>query len=101
MANLLEISGEAFDRIKAAITSNVNAKSGAIQADLIESFSYNQICFVLASDQRACYVNVEKRGRGGGGEGRVGHSNLCLFFYWPGKYSTLVQRAQHFLFMKV
>ena len=70
MANLLEISGEAFDRIKAAITSNVNAKSGAIQADLIESFSYNQICFVLASDQRACYVNVEKRGRGGGG--RVG-----------------------------
>lgn len=47
MANLLEIGGEAFDRIKAAITSNVNAKLGAIRADLIESFSYNQIRFVL------------------------------------------------------
>ena len=47
MANLLEISGEAFDRIEAAITSSAKAKLGAIRADLIESFSYNQIRFVL------------------------------------------------------
>ena len=48
MANLLEIQSEDFERIKAAITSNSNAKLATIRADLNESFSYNQIRFVLA-----------------------------------------------------
>lgn len=48
MANFLEIQGEDFERIKSAITANSNAKLTTIRADLNESFSYNQIRFVLA-----------------------------------------------------
>ena len=48
MANLLEIQSEDFERMKSAITSNSNAKLATIPTDLYESFSYNQIRFVLA-----------------------------------------------------
>lgn len=48
MANLLEIQSEDFERIKSAITANSNAKLATIRANLNESFSYNQIRFVLA-----------------------------------------------------
>ena len=56
MANLLEIQSEDFERIKSAITANSNAKLATIRADLNESFSYNQIRFVLACMIRECEV---------------------------------------------
>lgn len=48
MASLLEISGEEFENIKSSIISNTDAKLRTIRGNLNESFSYNQIRFVLA-----------------------------------------------------
>ena len=48
MATLLEITGETFETIKAVISSNPDSKLRTIRDELHESFSYNQIRFVLA-----------------------------------------------------
>lgn len=56
MANLLGITGEMFDRIRAVISSNTDSKLRTIREELNESFSYNQIRFVLACMIRALDV---------------------------------------------
>lgn len=48
MANLLGVTGEMFETIKKTISSNTDSKLRSIRDELDESFTYNQIRFVLA-----------------------------------------------------
>lgn len=48
MANLLGVTGEMFETIKKTISSNTDSKLRSIRDELDESFTYNQIRFLLA-----------------------------------------------------
>ena len=48
MANLLGVTRDIFERVMTVITANTDSQLRTIRDELGESFSYNQIRFVLA-----------------------------------------------------